>query len=55
MNTPSHAILNLFILNQQMRTQASGAVFIGVILPEVLIFLFYFLMKFGYRLPSNQI
>ncbi|MFN6572595.1 hypothetical protein [Dendronalium sp. ChiSLP03b] len=55
MNTPSHAILNLFIINQQLQTQANRAIFIGAILPDIPIFLFYFLMKFGYRLPPYQI
>jgi hypothetical protein len=55
MNTPSHAILNLFILHQQMRNQASPAIFIGAILPDIPIFVFFFLMKFVYRLPSQQI
>ncbi|MBD2209058.1 hypothetical protein H6G64_16085 [Calothrix sp. FACHB-156] len=55
MNTPSHAILNLVVFNQQVRNQASYAIFIGAILPDVPIFLFYFLMKFIYRLPSRQI
>ncbi|QSJ16417.1 hypothetical protein JYQ62_32610 [Nostoc sp. UHCC 0702] len=55
MNTPSHAILNLFILNQKIQPQANRAIFIGAILPDIPIFLFYFLMKFGYRLPSHQI
>lgn len=55
MNTPSHAILNLFILNRQIGIQANNAIFIGAILPDVPIFVFYFVMKFIYRLPSRQI
>jgi hypothetical protein len=55
MNTPSHAILNLVILNQQLRTQASPAILIGAVLPDLPIFVFYFLMKFFYRLPEKQI
>ncbi|OUL27689.1 hypothetical protein BV372_25615 [Nostoc sp. T09] len=55
MNTPSHAILNLVVFSQQMRNQASHAIFLGAILPDVPIFVFYFLMKFVYRLPSHQI
>jgi hypothetical protein len=49
MNTPSHAILNLLIFNQQLRTQASSAIVIGAVLPDIPIFVFYFLMKFVYR------
>ncbi|WP_353931137.1 hypothetical protein WJM97_00550 [Okeanomitos corallinicola TIOX110] len=55
MNTPSHAILNLVIFNQQLRNQASPAILIGAVLPDVPIFVFYFLMKFVYRLPEQQI
>lgn len=55
MNTSSHAILNLVVFSQQMQNQASHAIFIGAILPDVPIFVFYFLMKFVYRLPSRQI
>jgi hypothetical protein len=55
MNTPSHAILNLFILNRQVGIQANNAIFIGAILPDIPIFFFYFVMKFVYRLPSRQI
>ncbi|MFN6517183.1 MAG: hypothetical protein RMY29_022115 [Nostoc sp. CreGUA01] len=51
MNTPSHAILNLLIFNQQLRTQASPAIVIGAVLPDIPIFVFYFLMKFVYHLP----
>ncbi|MDP5338887.1 MAG: hypothetical protein NWQ28_09975, partial [Nodularia sp. (in: cyanobacteria)] len=55
MNTPSHAILNLVIFNQQLRDQASPAILIGAVLPDVPIFVFYLLMKFVYRLPEKQI
>ncbi len=55
MNTPSHAILNLFVFKQQMQNAASYAIFIGAILPDIPIFVFYFLMKFVYRLPPQQI
>jgi len=55
MNTLSHGILNLVVFSQQVRNQASHAIFLGAILPDVPIFMFYFLMKFVYRLPSRQI
>jgi hypothetical protein len=55
MNTPSHAILNLVIFNQQVQNQASYAILIGAILPDLPIFWFYFLMKFVYRLPMSQV
>ncbi|MBE9199530.1 MULTISPECIES: hypothetical protein [unclassified Nodularia (in: cyanobacteria)] len=55
MNTPSHAILNLVIFNQQLRDQASPAILIGAVLPDIPIFMFYLVMKFVYRLPEKQI
>ncbi|MDB9377717.1 hypothetical protein [Nodularia sphaerocarpa] len=55
MNTPSHAILNLVIFNQQLRDQASPAILIGAVLPDIPIFVFYLVMKFVYRLPEKQI
>jgi hypothetical protein len=55
MNTPSHAIINLVIFNQQLRNQANLAILIGAVLPDLPIFVFYFLMKFVYKLPSQQI
>lgn len=55
MNTPSHAILNLVIFHQQLRDQVSPAIIIGAVLPDVPIFVFYLLMKFVYRLSSQQI
>ncbi|MBD2295769.1 hypothetical protein H6G06_20395 [Anabaena sphaerica FACHB-251] len=55
MNTPSHAILNLVIFNQQIRTQASQAILVGAVLPDIPIFVFYLLMKFVYRLPESKI
>ena len=55
MNTPSHAILNLVIFNQKLRHQASPAILIGAVLPDLPIFVFYFLMKFVYKLPPQQI
>ncbi|MCC5621762.1 hypothetical protein [Nostoc sp. CHAB 5715] len=47
--------LNLVIFNQQLRTQASPAIVIGAVLPDIPIFVFYFLMKFVYHLPTRHI
>ncbi|MBW4575946.1 MAG: hypothetical protein KME08_11750 [Aphanothece sp. CMT-3BRIN-NPC111] len=55
MNTPSHAILNLAILNQYQRPQANLFIVIGAILPDIPIFVFYLLAKFVYHLPERQI
>ncbi|MGB3637999.1 MAG: hypothetical protein WBA39_10560 [Rivularia sp. (in: cyanobacteria)] len=55
MNTPSHAILNLVAFSEKLRNKASLAIFIGAVIPDVPIFIFYFLMKFVYRYPSSKI
>jgi hypothetical protein len=55
MNTSSHAILSLVIFNQKIRTQFTAAILIRAVLPDIRIFVFYFLMKFVYRLPEKQI
>lgn len=41
MNTPSHAIINLFLLGKQSLPQANLPIFLGAILPDIPIFLFY--------------
>lgn len=55
MNTPSHAILNLFFLGRQNLPQANLPIFIGAILPDIPIFVFYGWAKFIARLPERQI
>lgn len=55
MNTPSHAILNLFCLSKQSFPQANLPIFIGAILPDIPIFVFYGWAKLIARLPEKQI
>jgi hypothetical protein len=52
MNTLSHAILNLLIFNQQLRTQASSAIIIGAVLPDIPIFVFYFFRTYAKNSPN---
>lgn len=55
MNTPSHAVLNLFFLGRQPISQFNLAIFIGAILPDIPIFIFYAWAKLVARLPERQI
>ncbi|MCL1468070.1 hypothetical protein [Argonema galeatum] len=55
MNTPSHAILNLFFLGRQTQPQANLPIFIGAILPDIPIFVLYGWAKLIARLPERQI
>jgi hypothetical protein len=55
MNTPSHAILNLFCLGKQSFPQANLPIFIGSIFPDIPIFVFYGWAKLIARLPEKQI
>ncbi len=55
MNTPSHYILNLAFLSKTIAPKENVAITIGAILPDVPIFIFYFVAKFIYKLPENKI
>ncbi len=55
MNTPSHYILNLVVLSKTFTPNASVAITLGAILPDVPIFVFYFVAKWVYRLPEREI
>ncbi|NET47714.1 MAG: hypothetical protein F6K09_03105 [Merismopedia sp. SIO2A8] len=55
MNTPSHSIINLWILGQGQSPALQTAVLIGSILPDAPMFLFYFVEKVIYRTPEMQI
>jgi hypothetical protein len=54
-NTPSHAILNLFLLGRTSLPQGNLPIFIGAILPDIPIFVFYAWAKFMAQLPEKQI
>ena len=55
MNTPSHYIINLAFLGQTIAPKQNVAITIGAILPDVPIFLFYFIAKYIYKLPASKI
>ncbi len=55
MNTPSHYILNLAFLGKTLAPQENIAITIGAILPDIPIFIFYFVSKFIYKLPESKI
>lgn len=55
MNTPSHYIINLALLGQTINPQQNVAITIGAILPDLPIFLFYFVTKYIYKLPESKI
>jgi hypothetical protein len=55
MNTPGHYILNLALLGKTISPQHHLAIAIGAILPDLPIFLCYFVAKFVYQLPENKI
>lgn len=55
MNTPSHAILNLFLLGKPQQSEFNLLIVIGGVLPDIPIFLFYFWAKLIARLPEKNI
>ena len=55
MNTPSHYILNLALLGQTIDSKHNIAIAIGAILPDLPIFIFYFVAKYLYKLPEGKI
>ncbi|OKH37137.1 hypothetical protein NIES2119_15080 [[Phormidium ambiguum] IAM M-71] len=55
MNTPSHAIINLFLLGKQSLPQANFSIFLGAILPDIPIFIFYGWTKLIARQSEKQI
>jgi hypothetical protein len=55
MNTPAHAVLNLWILGRKDRPGTALPIVIGSILPDVPIFAFYTWAKLVERLPEPEI
>ncbi|MEL6494559.1 MAG: hypothetical protein AAFQ41_05470 [Cyanobacteria bacterium J06623_7] len=55
MNTPGHYILNLALLGTTLAPDRSLAIAIGAILPDVPIFIFYFVAKFIDKMPESKI
>ncbi|MEL6439368.1 MAG: hypothetical protein AAFQ80_08965 [Cyanobacteria bacterium J06621_8] len=55
MNTPGHYILNLALLGTTVTSKNNEAIALGAILPDVPIFIFYFVAKFIYKMPEGKI
>ncbi len=55
MNTPGHYILNLAILGKTIAPENNLAIALGAILPDIPIFIFYFVAKYIYKLPASKI
>lgn len=55
MNTPGHYILNLALLGKAIAPKNNVAIAVGAILPDVPIFVFYFVAKYVYKMPESQI
>ena len=55
MNTPGHYILNLALLGKTIAPKNNVALAVGAILPDIPIFIFYFVAKFIYKMPEGKI
>ena len=55
MNTPSHVVVNLFLLGKGESSQFYLPIIIGSLLPDVAIFWFYFWAKFIAKIPESKI
>ncbi len=55
MNTPGHYILNLAFLGKTIALKNNTAIAIGAILPDMPIFVFYFVAKYIYKMPPGKI
>ena len=55
MNTPGHYILNLALLGKTIGSKNNIAIAIGAVLPDLPIFVFYFVTKFIYKMPESKI
>lgn len=55
MNTPSHIVVNLFLLGRGKSADYSLPIIIGSILPDIAIFWFYFWAKFIKKFSSSYI
>lgn len=55
MNTPGHYMLNLAILGKTIAPNNNLAIAMGAILPDIPIFIFYFVAKYIYKLRASKI
>ena len=55
MNTPSHYIINLAFVGSAIANKQNAAITIGAVLPDVPIFMFYFVAKYLLKIPESKI
>ena len=55
MNTPSHIVINLFLLGRGPSSQFYLPIIVGSLLPDIAIFWFYFWAKFIQKIPESKI
>jgi hypothetical protein len=55
MNTPAHVVINLVILSRPGSTRGNIAIFSGALLPDIPIFIFYFVERFILGTPEREI
>ena len=55
MNTPSHVVVNLFLLGKEESSRFYLPIILGSLLPDVAIFWFYFWAKFIGKIPESKI
>lgn len=55
MNTPSHVIINLALLGRKGKQNLNTPIFIGAVLPDFTMFIFYAIQKIVLQNPERQI
>jgi len=55
MNTPAHVVINLMALGRKAEPRLQGFIVTGALLPDIPMFLFYFVVKIIQRVPEREI
>jgi hypothetical protein len=55
MNTPAHAVASLLLLGRKRQPELVTPIVLGAVLPDLPMFVFYFVEKLGRGLPEQQI
>jgi hypothetical protein len=55
MNTPAHAVVNLWILGRRERPELALPILAGSVLPDLPMYVFYLVVKVFERLPEREI
>ena len=55
MNTPAHVVINLVILSRPGATRTNIAIIAGALLPDLPIFIFYFVERYVRAVPEREI